>query len=101
MLGARRTPGSAPTPSVAKPLSWLAGVARVLRADTTNLRELALTAGCNPATMYIGTCMDGVDVRGQDLRGMIITDLDPDKVLWDEATKWPDEPGEPDQPHQG
>jgi hypothetical protein len=80
---------------------WLAGAARVLRADTTSLRELALIAGLDPRTMYIGTCMDGVDVRGQDLRGMIFTDLDRDKVIWDERTRWPDEPGAPAQAHHG
>lgn len=51
-------------------------LARLLEADTGDLRRLAELAGGNPATFYIGTSLKGVDVRGQDLRGMILPDLD-------------------------
>tara|TARA_R110002124_G_C8916142_1_gene510876 strand:- start:239 stop:913 length:675 start_codon:yes stop_codon:yes gene_type:complete len=37
---------------------------------TNDLRELAQTLGCDPATFYIGTDLAGVGIRGQDLRGM-------------------------------
>jgi hypothetical protein len=70
------------------------GVAEVLAADTDDLRQLAIIAGLDPATMYIGTVMDGCDVRGQDLRGMQFTHLDRSKVLWDEHTRWPNDPAD-------
>lgn len=63
----------------------------ILQASTSDLRELAILAGQDPRTMYIGTCMNGVDVRGQDLRGMIFTNLDRTKVRSDERTRWPDD----------
>lgn len=66
---------------------WLHGAASILRADTGDLRKLTEIAGCDPATFYIGTCMDGVDMRGQDLRGMKFSDFDVTKVLIDADTK--------------
>lgn len=66
--------------------SWLEGVAAVLRATTGDLRELARIAGADPATLYIGTSMNGVDISGQDLRGITFTDLDLAKVKHDDKT---------------
>lgn len=65
---------------------WLTSVAKVLRADTDDLRELARIGGVDPRTAYIGTRMDGADLRGQDLRGMLFTDLDLTRTQFDKAT---------------
>lgn len=65
---------------------WTAAVARVLTADTSDLRELALIAGEDPRTLYIGTDLSGCDLRGQDLRGMILDPLDLSRVQHDENT---------------
>jgi hypothetical protein len=65
---------------------WLAGVARILRADTDDLRELARLGGVDPRTAYIGTRLEGVDLRGQDLRGMLFSDLDLAHVRHDAET---------------
>ena len=69
---------------------WLAGVEDLLKADTGDLRQLAVLAGGDPATFYLGTPMDGADLRGQDLRGMLFTGLDPRKVRHDAKTIFPD-----------
>ncbi len=74
---------------------WLSGLDAVFQADTGDLRKLAEIAGEDPATMYIGTCMDGADLRGQDLRGMRFTHLDLAKVQHDEGTLL----APPDQTH--
>lgn len=66
---------------------WLDAVAAILRADTADLRALARLAGEDPRTLYIGTVMDGADLRGQDLRGMTFTHLDRDKVRRDAGTR--------------
>lgn len=66
---------------------WLSGVAEILRAETDDLRELARIGGVDPRTAYIGTRLDGVDLRGQDLRGMLFTDLDLARVQHDAETK--------------
>jgi hypothetical protein len=71
---------------MAKEAHWLAGIEDVLTAETGDLRKLAEIAGNDPATFYIGTCMDGYDLRGQDLRGMKFTNFDITKVLVDEKT---------------
>lgn len=71
---------------MAKEAHWLAGIEEVLTAETGDLRKLAEIAGHDPATFYIGTCMDGCDLRGQDLRGMQFTNFDITKVLVDENT---------------
>lgn len=60
---------------------------RILMSDASDLRELALIAKADPRTFYIGTALDGVDIRGQDLRGMLLPNLDPTKVRMDERTR--------------
>lgn len=70
--------------------SWLAGVEAILRAKTHDLKALAELADLDPATMYIGTRMDGADLRGQDLRGMTFTHLDRSKVQIDNKTRLDD-----------
>lgn len=50
--------------------SWEEQVVDILCADTTDLRELARLAGADPSTFYLGARLDGVDLRGQDLRGL-------------------------------
>lgn len=72
---------------------WLAQVEAVLLADTGDLRKLAEIGGEDPRTLYIGTSMDGVDLRGQDLRGMAFTRLDPAKVRMDADTRLDPTPG--------
>lgn len=72
---------------------WLAQVEAVLLADTGDLRKLAEIGGEDPRTLYIGTSMDGVDLRGQDLRGMAFTRLDPAKVRIDADTRLDPAPG--------
>lgn len=66
---------------------WLKGVVRILEADTGDLRELAIIGGADPATLYIGTNLDGVDIRGQDLRGMALPGLDKNRVRLDSDTQ--------------
>ena len=70
---------------------WLAGVEDVLKADTGDLRQLAVLAGGDPATFYLGTPMDGADLRGQDLRGMLFTGLDPAKSATTRKPSFPTE----------
>jgi hypothetical protein len=65
---------------------WLDAVARVLRAETGDLRELAHIGGADPRTLFVGTSLNGVDIRGQDLRGMVLSELDLAKVRHDENT---------------
>ena len=62
----------------------------VMTAETGDLRALAEMCGCNPATFYVGTDMTGVDVSGQDLRGMAFTNLHRGNVRHDAATIFPD-----------
>lgn len=78
------------------PTDWLTSVVRILEADTGDLRELALIGGADPATVYIGTRLDGVDIRGQDLRGMALPGLDLARVRKDEATQLDDLPPAPE-----
>lgn len=66
---------------------WLDGVEEILRAETGDLRRLAEIAGEDPRTLYIGTPLDGVDLRGQDLTGMLLPDLDLKKVRHDAETR--------------
>jgi len=58
---------------------WLDPVVTLLCADTKNLKDLVEIAGGNPKTFYIGATFAhilgkpgkwGVDLRGQDLRGL-------------------------------
>ena len=72
---------------MAKPPHWLDGVAKVLRANTDDLRELAKIGGVDPRTAYVGTKLDGTDLRGQDLRGMVFTDIDLSRVKHDARTR--------------
>lgn len=69
----------------------------ILEADTIDLRRLAEIGGGDPATFYVGTRLDGVDVRGQNLEGMKLTGLDPGKVRKDEETVLPPPPPLPAQ----
>jgi hypothetical protein len=62
-------------------------LAQLLEAETGDLRRLAELAGGDPATFYIGTSLKGVDVRGQDLRGMILPDLDIEHARHDLETR--------------
>ncbi|WP_421736799.1 hypothetical protein [Caulobacter sp.] len=65
---------------------WTLVVERVLVAQTADLRELALLANADPETFYLGTRLDGVDICGQDLRGMHFSDLRLSHVKHDEGT---------------
>lgn len=65
---------------------WTVVVERVLVAQTADLRELALLANADPETFYLGTRLDGVDICGQDLRGMQFSDLRLSHVKHDEGT---------------
>jgi hypothetical protein len=67
--------------------SWLARIEHILTAKTHDLRKLAALADLDPRTMYIGTRLDGADLRGQDLRDMAFTHLDPAKVRTDARTQ--------------
>lgn len=83
---------------------WLDAVARVLRAETGDLRELAAIGGADPRTLFIGTSLNGVDIRGQDLRGMLLGDLDLGKVRHDDGTLLSapaSEPGSPESAWAG
>ncbi|MFG1345481.1 hypothetical protein V5F59_11350 [Xanthobacter autotrophicus DSM 431] len=76
---------------------WFKAIERVLRASTGDLRELAQIAGADPKTLYVGTSLDGVDLRGQDLRGMILTNRE--GAITDEATLL--DPERPARPNSG
>jgi hypothetical protein len=66
---------------------WLSKVIELLQVETADLRELARLAGGNPKTFYRGARLDGVDLRGQDLRGMQFTELGATNLLVDEGTR--------------
>jgi tetratricopeptide (TPR) repeat protein len=68
------------------PHHWLGKVRLILEADTADLRELALLAGANPKTFYVGARLKGVDVRGQDLRGMKFSEDQIGELAFDQAT---------------
>lgn len=67
---------------------WLQTVIDLLEAETSNLRELAILAGADPRTFYVGVKLEDLDIRGQDLRGMTFTNFDPKRVLADEKTEF-------------
>jgi rod shape-determining protein MreB len=69
---------------------WLDRIANLLEADTVDLRELARRAGGEPESFYIGTRIDGADLRGQDLVGMAFGPFDPTSVVIDDRTKMSD-----------
>lgn len=71
--------------------NWLASVKKVLESNTGDLRRLAEIGDADPKTLYIGTNLNGVNVCGQDLRGMILTDFDLNKVVHDSSTLVDDE----------
>ena len=52
---------------------WLDKVIVLLEADTSSLRELALLAGGDPRSFYLGSKMEDVDWSNQDLQGMLFT----------------------------
>lgn len=66
---------------------WTAVVERVLVAQTADLRQLAILANADPKTFYLGTRLDGVDICGQDLRGMQFSDLRLSRVKHDDYTQ--------------
>lgn len=69
---------------------WLSGINAIFAADTGDLRKLATLAGEDPATLYIGTSLDGCDLRDQDLTGMHLPGLNPRKVRHNRKTIFPD-----------
>ena len=68
---------------------FMARLERILEADTIDLRRLAEIGGGDPASFYVGTNLDGIDVRGQNLEGMKLTGLTPARVRKDEDTQLP------------
>lgn len=64
---------------------WLDHVVDLLEADTLDLRELALKSRDDPTNFYVGASMMGVDLRGQDLRGLRFSDLN--GAITDETTR--------------
>lgn len=68
-------------------MHWLDRVQDIYSADTPNLRELALSAGGDPANFYLGTDLRGADIRGQDLRGMQFSRISLRDLQWDYKTK--------------
>jgi len=49
---------------------WLEVVVTLLQSNTTDLRKLAILAGGNPETFYIGTDLEGLDLDDQDFTNM-------------------------------
>lgn len=72
---------------------WLGPIVDLLTAETDDLRELALMSRRDPTTFYVGASLDGVDIRGQDVRGLRFTDFSKANLLADEATLADEEPG--------
>jgi hypothetical protein len=66
---------------------WLQTVATVLQSEVTDLKELAKIAGAEPRHFYMGTCLDGVNICGQDLRGLEFSGLKRAAVVFDNLTK--------------
>lgn len=66
---------------------WFNRIQDILEADTADLRELAILAGGDPESFYIGTCIDGADLRGQNLLGMKFGSFNPASVVLDEHTQ--------------
>ena len=67
---------------------WLQEVIAILSADTADLRELARICRANPRYFYRGASMEGIDISGQDIRGMEFTDLDLNRAKFDADTKF-------------
>ncbi|KAB7643625.1 pentapeptide repeat-containing protein [Polymorphobacter fuscus] len=53
--------------------SWLAGINKILSANTADLKELARTVGAEPEIFYVGQDLSACDLKDQDLRGMNLT----------------------------
>jgi signal transduction histidine kinase len=53
---------------------WLETVVVLLTAETADLRKLALIAGGDPRTFYVGVRSDRIDFSGQDVSGMEFDD---------------------------
>jgi hypothetical protein len=66
---------------------WLQKAAELLESDDSDLKKLAQKAGANPTFFYRGANLEGVNISGQDLRGMEFTDLSKAAVLFDRATR--------------
>lgn len=65
---------------------WLDGAAKILTAETGDLRKLAKIAGYDPKTYYKYQDLSGCDLRGQNLEGMDLSDCQLDKAILDEET---------------
>lgn len=68
-------------------MHWLDKILDIFDAETVDLRKLAEISGGDPRYFYIGTNIVGADISGQDLRGMILPNLDLSKVIYDQNTK--------------
>ncbi len=68
-------------------MHWLDKLLDIFDAETVDLRKLAEISGGDPRYFYIGTNLSGADISGQDLRGMILPNLDLSKVKYDQDTK--------------
>lgn len=66
---------------------WLTLALTVLQSEELDLRALAKIAGADSRRFYVGTSLDGVNICGQDLRGMEFTGLNRDAVLFDNCTQ--------------
>jgi hypothetical protein len=67
--------------------NWLEPVVDIFRAETNDLRELAVLVGGDPTTFYVGTALNNIDLSSQDLRGMHFTGLDTAPVVFDDTTQ--------------
>jgi hypothetical protein len=56
---------------------WLDIVVALLRADTSDLRELARIAGADPKTFYRGVDINALDLDGQNLDGIELSTPSP------------------------
>lgn len=63
---------------------WEERVLAVLRAETSDLRELALIAGADPTTFYRDANFRNCDLRGENLAGFDLTHAKMDGTLLDE-----------------
>jgi len=66
---------------------WLQVAATLLLSDVSDLKALAKLASGDPHNFNLGTPLDGVNICGQDLRGMQFTGIDSAAVLFDDLTE--------------
>lgn len=66
---------------------WLDKVLELLRHETSDLRVLAKVAGADVRTFYRGIKLDGVDICGQDVRGIEFDAEELAKVHFDHSTR--------------